>query len=170
MLKKLVRGVALATMLTAVAGLWLFAVGEAAAPAAGKVPLIVVDNIVVGRVNVPQERVCVQASRFLRGEQVVWQIKVVDPSTGKEMKSSQIKKIWVELVDGQVLEAKYGDRPKDNPTDGFWAAAWEIPKNYPTGVVDYTIYAEAVDGRTGKNVKFMLEVAMLTIIADASKR
>lgn len=148
-------------------GLLVAGVGFTSAVAsANELPLIVVDNIVTGSKNAAEGESCIQQSRFARDKQVVWQIKVVDPTTAEEMTPAEISRIWVELIDGQTFEAKHGPRPKENPTDEFWTAAWHIPKDYPTGVMDYTIYADAVDGRTGQNVKFLLEVSMLTIIPD----
>ncbi|MEW6047606.1 MAG: hypothetical protein AB1609_14170 [Bacillota bacterium] len=144
--------------------------GGASAGTAGGSPLIVVDSIVQGSTNAPRERVCVLNSRYLHGEEIVWRIKVIDPVTGEAMDDKQLKRVWVELADGQVVEARYGPHPRTNPTDYFWATSWVIPPGYPSGVLDYTIYAEAKDGRTGSNVKFEVESSMLVILPGSATK
>ena len=164
--RRLALVVATAWALSALAG-WAAALPAAAA---GSVPLVVVDSVVQGAEGSPRDRVCVLNSRFLHGQQVVWRIKVLDPATGRPMDDKQLKRVWVELVDGQVFEARYGPHPRNNPTDWFWATSWVIPADYPSGSVDYTVYAEAKDGRKGSNVKFEVESSMLIVLPGSAGR
>lgn len=132
--------------------------------------LLVVESVVQGREGSPEDRVCVLNSRFLHGQQVVWRIKVIDPATGQPMDDKQLRRVWVELVDGQVFEARFGPHPRNKPTDYFWAAAWVIPPDYPSGTVDYTIHAQAKDGRSGTQVRFDVESSQLIVLPGSVRR
>lgn len=136
--------------------------GEAAAQV-----LFVDANTVSGPAGIPEDqragRVCVLKSRYAPGEEVVWRIKVFDPATGETMDDSVLDEVVVELPDGQTFEAEYGPHPKENSTDAFWATSWEIPADYPTGSLPYTVKAVASDGRTGEFTEFNVAPSLLTI-------
>ncbi len=133
-------------------------------------PVLIVDaNTVLGSEGIPEEeraaKVCVLSSRFAPGEEVVWRIKVFDPATGDTMDDTQLDSVVVELPDGQTFDAKYGGHPGDNATDSFWATSWEIPADYPTGSLPYTVKASATDGRTGEFTEFNVAPSLLTVVA-----
>jgi len=93
--------------------------------------------------------ICVLASQFKRGENVVFRIRVRNPQ-GKPLDEKGIKSIVVELADGRKIPARYGGHPPRTPTDFFWTSAWMIPENYPTGSLGYSITATDMDGNTVK--------------------
>lgn len=130
--------------------------------------LIVVHDLVRGSVNIPdaekKDKVCVQSSRYLHNEEIVWRIKVIDPKTGQEMDDQALEKVEVVLADGTVLANKYAPHPKQDPVDHFWAVGWDIPEDYPSGTLNYTINAVAKDGRQGQMVSFKVASALLTIM------
>lgn len=142
----------------------------APAAAAPAVDLIIIDNIVRGSKNIPAEekpiKSCVVNTRFLRNEEVVWRIKVIDPATGEEMSADVLDQVEVQFPDGQAFAAKWGLRPKDNPIDGYWGTSWVIPEDWPTGTVPYTIVATAKDGRTGQFYSFKVQT-VLTVLDGA---
>lgn len=137
--------------------------GPAAAPV-----LFVDANTVLGSAGIPEEeradRVCVLKSRYAPGEEVVWRIKVFDPATGDTMDDTQLDSVVVELPDGQTFEAEHGGHPRDETTDFFWATSWDIPADYPTGSLPYTVRATAADGRTGEFTEFNVASSLLTIV------
>lgn len=138
---------------------------QAAEAASG--PLLLVDSIVLGSKNLTGEmkaQTCVVSSRFLHGQEIVWRVKVLDPATGEGLSDEALESVQVELADGQVFDLHYGPHPKDNPTDYFWAYGWEIPQDYPSGILNYTISARAKDGRTGEFVSFNVRPALLTVL------
>jgi hypothetical protein len=149
------------------------AVIVAAPPAQGQAfnRLVIVHDIVRGSVNVPAAqaagRVCVWSGRFQRNEEVVWRIKVMDPTTGRFLDASALKDVEVKIGSGQEVKARYGPHPRGTPTDNFWTAAWTIPANYPSGAVPYTISATHNDGRTGLAVVFNVDLSALTVIDGA---
>jgi len=108
---------------------------------------------------------CVQANKIPVGGQVVWRIRVIDPLTGKEMDDKSLDSVTIKLSDGQTFTAKYGGHPAAAPVDNFWATSWNVPANYPTGAVDYTVTAKDKEGRTGQWNQMKVASAMLQIVA-----
>lgn len=145
-----------------------------AAPAAPAAPafdkLILVESPVRGSANLKDDEKallsCVLNSKFKKNEQIVWRVKVVDPTTGQELDEKFIEKMQVKLADGKVFDMKFGLRPKDKPIDGFWTTSFTIPEDFPVGTLNYTIEATAKDGRSSQYVKFILPTAHLTVLPD----
>lgn len=137
------------------------------ATAAPAVEALFIDaDTVLGPTNLTEEekplKTCVQVSRFAHNESVVWRVKVFDPLTGEPMDDTQLESLQVVTAD-QTLDLNYGPHPRDKPVDFFWTVGWEVPEDYPSGTVSYTIEATAVDGRTGIWEQFGVEAAMLTV-------
>jgi hypothetical protein len=148
--------------------LGILAIGPAAnAQDAGGDGVLFIDaDTVWGPNNIPEDErpavTCVQSSRFAHNEEVVWRVKVVDPLTGQPMDDTALESVQVVLPD-QTLDLHYGGHPRDTPVDFFWTTGWLVPEGYPTGVVDYTINASSLDGRTGTWKQFGVSLAQLTI-------
>ncbi len=108
--------------------------------------------------------VCVLASQFKRKESVVWRIRVLDPE-GRTVDDKRLKSLEVELPDGQKFPAKFGDHPaRGTPTDRFWATAWIVPDNYPTGTFSYKVVATDLAGKTHTWEPFKVASSQLAII------
>jgi hypothetical protein len=107
---------------------------------------------------------CVLANVYKAGNQVVFRMRVYDPVTGKPMDDKALSSVTVSLPDGQSFTAKYGGHPAKAPVDYFWATSWVIADNYPTGTLNYTATAKAVDGRTGTFDNFNVTPSLLTVI------
>jgi len=105
---------------------------------------------------------CVLAGHYPRNSQIVWRVRVLDPSTGEGMDDTMVS-VQVKLGDGQVIDLKYGDHPKSSPTDAFWAGSFKIPTDYPTGTLTYEVTATGTDGRTGLFRPFNVAPSLLTI-------
>lgn len=146
----------------------------AATPTAPAVPaftnLIVVESPVRGSANLKDSEKpalsCQLNNKFLRNEQIVWRVKIVDPTTGKELDDKLVEKVQVKLADGKVFDLKFGMRPKDKPIDGFWTTSFTIPEDYPPGTLNYTIEATAKDGRTSQYVKFIVASTALQVLPE----
>jgi hypothetical protein len=147
------------------------AASEVALPSAAAVAeaLFIDGDTVLGPTNLTEEerplKTCVQMSRFAHNEEIVWRVKVIDPASGEPMDDSALESVQVVMGD-QTLDLHYGPHPRDNPVDFFWTVAWEVPEDYPSGTVSYTLEATAVDGRTGTWEQFAVQAAMLTITED----
>jgi hypothetical protein len=140
------------------------AASTTAAPTAS---LIVQADVVSGPLNIPAdqaaERICVLQSRFARNSEVVWRARVIDPVTGEQLDDTALENVQVRLADGQVLDMRYGDHPRDNPTDRFWTTSFDIPVDYPSGTLGYEVVATATGGSTGSFVPFNVAASLLTI-------
>ncbi len=137
------------------------------ATAAPAVEALFIDaDTVLGPTNLTEEekplKTCVQVSRYAHNEEVVWRVKVFDPVTGEPMDDTALESVQVVMGD-QTLDLNFGPHPRDTPVDAFWAVGWEVPEDYPSGTVSYTIEATAIDGRTGSWEQFGVEAAMLTV-------
>jgi hypothetical protein len=147
------------------------AASEAVAPSAAAVAeaLFIDGDTVLGPTNLTDEeqplKTCVQMSRFAHNEEIVWRVKVIDPTTGEQMDDTALASVQVVMGD-QTLDLHYGPHPRDNPVDFFWTVGWEVPEDYPSGTVSYTVEATAADGRTGTWEQFGVQAAMLTITDD----
>lgn len=126
-------------------------------------------DTVLGPENLTEEerpaKTCVQWSRFAHNEQVVWRVKVLDPLSGEPMDDTTLTSVQVVLPD-QTLDLHYGPHPRDTPLGYFWTTSWVVPEDYPDGVINYTIEAAAVDGRTGSWEQFEVAAANLTVTAE----
>jgi hypothetical protein len=147
------------------------AAGPSAAPVVAAQLFIDADTV-LGPANLTEAekpvKTCVQLSKFARNEEVVWRVKVVDPATGQPMDDKALSGVEVKLPD-QSLALRYGPHPKNTPTDFFWTVGWDVPADYPTGTVPYTIEATANDGRSGAYEQFKVSLAQLTITEDVRK-
>lgn len=145
----------------------LFSVGELAssALAQGQPPMMFEGDMVRGRPQPGESAAsCVLASQFKRKDVVVWRIRVLDAQTGTPLDNKALKSVQVELPDGQKFTARFGPHPKGKPTDEFWATAWEIPEDYPTGTLVYTVTAVDLKGRSATWQPFKVEPSQLTVI------
>lgn len=153
-----------------VAGLLVVACQAAAPPTATPGPpvdLILVADTVQGPTNLTDEEraagaVCVQKNRFAKNEEIVWRVRVLDPTTGEPMDDQALSSVAVQLPD-QQLDLRYGPHPRDNPVDFFWTVAFDVPESYPSGLLNYTVSATANDGRTGTYNQFGVAAAQLTV-------
>lgn len=131
--------------------------------------LIVYADTVQGGKNITEDqapiRTCVLNSRFPRNGQVVWRIRVIDPKTGEQMDDTMLDKVVVTIQDGQTFDMAFHPHPPppNPPRDYYWAGAWLIPSDYPTGTFTYTITATAKDGRTGEFKPFDIPSSLPTV-------
>lgn len=153
----------------AVCALGMAVVSPIAAQDAGSAAsdwLFIDADTVWGPDNIPEDEVqalaCVQGSRFAKNEEVVWRVKVFDPMTGQPMDDTTLASVQVKLPT-ETLDLHFGPHPRNEPVDNFWTTGWLIPEDYPTGVVDYTIEATALDGRIGTWNQFGVTLAQLQV-------
>lgn len=94
---------------------------------------------------------CVPNSIFKRGSKLVWRFEVFDTSTGKRVTGVSGDTVKVMLPHGEELTARFSQRAGGRVPDApwMWAAAWDIPPDYPLGALNYLISVTSEDGRTG---------------------
>lgn len=139
---------------------------EAAPAAAGASKLFIAADMVWGSKNLPADqrfRSCNLTSRFPRNAEMVWRIRVSDPVSGELLGKEALSKVEVKLSNGQLLTAQFGPHPKDPPNETFWTTSWVIPKDHPTGTLEYSITATDAKGRTGDWKPFITRTSLPTV-------
>jgi hypothetical protein len=106
---------------------------------------------------------CVLQSQFKHLEKVVWRLRIQD-ETGKVLDDKGLKSVEVQLPDGQKFSARFGGHPPREPTDTLWAAAWIVPKDYPTGTFAYKVTATDLQGNSHSWEPFKVKASQLTIL------
>jgi hypothetical protein len=109
---------------------------------------------------------CILTNRFVRGDQVVFRIRLTDPDTGQNLDASGVNGVRVEVSYGQTFPMKFGPHPPRNSTDHFWTASWRIPADHPTGSLSYKVIAVAKDGATLSWEPFKVAASQLTVVAE----
>jgi hypothetical protein len=123
--------------------------------------VVLADFVQGGPSPYPDVPACVESNRIPQGSKVVFRVRVIDGETGQALTDSDLSGIEV-TVDGQAaMPAKYGMHPGG---DAFWAAAWQIPADYPTGSPQVTVTATANDGRTATWLPFQVPSSSFTVI------
>jgi hypothetical protein len=147
--------------------------------------LIVAGDTVRGSLTADWGPICALTSQWHRGEEVVWRFRIWDPETGNQLPANpvdlvaskpdpdQLKKLvegltaTVHLSDGQSFPARFAGHggTKDAKADYFWAAAWNIPADYPTGTLEDSVTIEwTAGGKTGTSQPFKVSSSMLVIV------
>ena len=106
---------------------------------------------------------CVLTSEYKRREEVVWRVRVLDDA-GNNLDDTGIKSLTVVLTDGQEFEMDFGQHPRGKHTDAFWATAWVIPADFPTGTLGYKVLAVDNDGQSHEWAPFNVAPSLLTVI------
>jgi hypothetical protein len=143
--------------------------------------LVLAADMVRGHEN-PMGPVCALTSRYRQGEMVTWRARIIDPGTSKavpipveellvkhpskEDLAAMTKgiSVVVHLSDGLIFPMHFGPHPPKEKTDYFWSASWVIPKNFPTGSMDYWIAVDwPTEGKTGRWSPFNVGISKLTV-------
>lgn len=102
---------------------------------------------VIAVVSEAQEGPCTVSDSYARGENVIFRIQLL-AANGKQMPNTSKTQVSVKVPDVKApLVAQYSTH--EGGTHKFWVAHWSVPKNYPTGQVNYTVQVKV----NGKNVK-----------------
>ncbi len=106
---------------------------------------------------------CVLTSEYKRRESVVWRIRVLDEA-GNNLDGDAVESVVIELGDGQQFAMRFGQHPRGEHTDAFWATSWGIPADFPTGTIGYKVITIDLDGQTHEWAPFNVVNSKLTII------
>lgn len=106
---------------------------------------------------------CVLTSEYKRQESVVWRVRVLNEN-GDNLDDAGIESLAVVLSDGEEIAMDFGQHPRGEHTDAFWATSWRVPADYPTGTIGYKVVAVDNDGETHEWEPFNVAPSKLTII------
>lgn len=142
----------------------------APAPAAGASKLFLMVDLVQGSKNIPEAqktaRSCVLNSKFPKNSEMVWRARVFDPATGDLMDNKALGKVEIKLANGKNIDMQYGAHPKDPPGEAYWTGSWVVPKDNPTGTLNYSIVATDTKGRTGEFKPFSVAASLPAIVDE----
>jgi hypothetical protein len=111
--------------------------------------------------------ICVLNNQFKHLEKVVWRMRVRD-ADGKPLDDKGLKTVFVEVSNGQKVQASYGPHPPNGPaTDHFWSAIWIIPTDYPNGSLTYKVTAIDQQGNSATWEPFNRSTTQLEVQAGA---
>lgn len=106
---------------------------------------------------------CVLSSAYMRLESVVWRVRARN-AAGENLNGDGLQSLVIQLSDGEQFPAKFGNHPRGEATDSFWATSWRIPADYPTGTVTYKVIATDLDGGVHEWEPFIVAPSQLTVI------
>ncbi len=92
---------------------------------------------------------CVQTSVFKRGMHLVWRYEIVDTSTGKRLTDKEVASAAVKLPTGDEIKGRFGRHGSTADAPWFWTSSWDVPLDYPLGVLDWSLNVTSKDGKAG---------------------
>jgi hypothetical protein len=111
-----------------------------------------VDTVTAGggesQYNVDASRYCAITSTFKRGMHIVWRMEAVDTSTGMILQAADVKSAVLNLP-GETKDFHFGRHGASDDAPWFWTAAWDVPPDFPLGILDFNVVVTTNDGKTG---------------------
>jgi len=93
---------------------------------------------------------CVLTSVFKRGMHAVWRFEVIDIGSGTRLTDKEIETAVLRLPSGEEIKGRFGRHGSTADSPWFWTAAWNIPLDYPLGLLDWQILVTTKDGKKGR--------------------
>lgn len=92
---------------------------------------------------------CVPSGEFKRGERMVWRFVVMDTMKGKRIAEKDATNVSLKLPFLPAIAADYKQRGEGRVPDAPWTwdVCWDVPMEYPLGVLDYSILVTTKDGQ-----------------------
>ena len=84
--------------------------------------------------------VCTQTNFFARRERAVWHIGAVNARTGKYVLPKDVKYAYLKIPGVKNIGVTFVPHGRDPATAPWtWTARWDIPPDYPLGVVPFVL-------------------------------
>lgn len=114
---------------------------------------------------------CTRTNFFPRRERIVWHITMFDTKTGKVIEAADVKYAYLKIPGIPNLKLKYGPHGKDPLVAPWnWYYGWDVPPDYPLGLVDYEIVVKTKSMKNRGEVaifkEFPLAPEQLTIVDE----
>ena len=97
--------------------------------------------------NVDADKYCVDSSTFKRGMHLVWLMEGYDASSGKELQTADVSTARIKIPNGENINMRYGRHGATDDAPWFWSGAWDIPPDYPLGILDYEVEVTTNSGK-----------------------
>jgi hypothetical protein len=113
---------------------------------------------------------CTQTNFFARGERVVWHISAVNTRAGTIIASKDVKYAYLVIPGMKNIGVTFTPHGRDPATAPWtWTARWDVPLDYPLGVVPFKLVMKLKGWPKGKVATFTqipIALEQLTIIAN----
>ena len=92
---------------------------------------------------------CVPSGEFKRGERMVWRFIAMDLRTGKRITPTEATSAALKVPFLPPIRAEFKQRGEGRVPDAPWTwdVCWDIPLDYPLGILDYSIMVTTNDGQ-----------------------
>lgn len=80
------------------------------------------------------------------------------------MQAGDVDKALVKLPNGDTRNFAFGRHGPTADSPWFWTTSWDVPMDYPMGVVDYTIEVATKGGKTATFEQIPVEGSRLQIV------
>ncbi len=111
---------------------------------------------------------CTQTNFFARGERAVWHISAVNARTGEIITNKDVKYAYLKIPGMKNVGVTYTPHGRDPVTAPWtWTARWDIPLDYPLGVVPFQLVMKLKDWPANKVATFTqipIALEQMTII------
>ena len=118
-------------------------------PAAKVAVPVYADTVSSSRGDVKLARVCTQTNLFPRRARVVFRSWATDSATGKALTALEIRYAYVKIPGQPNIKLNWGSHGAVGNKVWFWTAAFDIPADYPLGVMAYRIVFKTETGKFG---------------------
>lgn len=113
---------------------------------------------------------CTQTNFFARKERAVWHMAAVDTKTGKVVTNADVAYAYLKVPGMQNIPVTYVPHGKDPATAPWtWTARWDIPPDYPVGIVNFEFVMKLKGWPKNKVASFTqipLAPEQMTVIAQ----
>lgn len=111
---------------------------------------------------------CTQTNFFARGERVVWHIGAVDARTGTVLTNADVRYAYLVIPGMKNIGVTWVPHGRDPATAPWtWTARWDIPLDYPLGVVPFKLVMKLKDWPKNKIAvwtQIPMPITQLTVI------
>lgn len=107
---------------------------------------------------------CTQTNFFRRGQGVVFRSWGVQTDTGKSLTPDNVKYYYVQIPGQKPLKMTFGAHGAGTTAPWFWTVNWDIPNDYPLGIVSFKVLVQTKGGgRTAFSQEGLAGTSRLTI-------
>jgi hypothetical protein len=92
---------------------------------------------------------CTQTSYYKRGEQLVFRVWGNETATGDVLSTENVRYAYVKIPGQPNVKFNWGAHGTAPNRVWFWTAAFDIPADYPLGVMAYRVVFKTETGKFG---------------------